>query len=96
MSLTVCLVLSELILISCPFLVILLFIERNLEPFHNSAVLARRSLNVFTLVFSILALVQACISSVGFSKLCHSLEDAGAESCKQLIRLYVNAMPCNT
>ena len=89
------LVISELILITCPFLVIFLFIEQSLEAFHPSAVLARRTINIFTLLYTIFVLVQACISSVGFKQLCKSIVDEGSsESCAQNIRFYVTNHPC--
>jgi len=87
-------VLSELILISCPFLVILVFVERKIEPFSASAVLCRRAINIFTLLFSILVLVQACLSSVGFSKLCKALKENEASTCNQNIRYFTFDMPC--
>ena len=89
------LVLAELILISCPFLVIFLYVERGNEAHHPSAVLARRTITVFTLVFTVLILVQGCIASVGFAKLCKSVLETGRDKCDAKIGFWDTIRPCD-
>lgn len=88
-------VLAELILISCPFLVIFLYVERGNEAHHPSAVLARRTITVFTLVFTVLILVQGCIASVGFAKLCKSVLETGRDKCDAKIGFWDTIRPCD-
>jgi len=83
-------VISEIILISAPFLLILLAIEFHTDPTERIAALCRRGNALWGVIFFVLVLVQASMSSFGLNNvLCGQITaDPNVDKCDRKLRFY--------